>query len=346
MNQGLFDKNTVSAMIKAKNNLILAGDEGVLSKLPQGNWIGGTIPYFVGDDGGEFSQEKIYVTQLPSDLTNVDIKVYDEDNIDQIYLETPDNGLTFVIMPAESQIHQYFALNAPMFDGFASSPLIGWVSGVFLQELGTVSPKVFLGKESAGLENSAVVMSISLPNSIYANIGIINLFEEGGGDTMFFPEDGFVVKDVIIKKKSVNFAEYLLKNNIDIKSPLVADVHGVKINTSFQQVNETEGTVNLYAPVFRGIAYKLAKPVDNYVENFHSVLPKDLGDNVLFSCNCILNYLYSELQGKKPGNLTGPVTFGEIAYQLLNQTLVYVTLEDDIQEEEMDTQALWQMFSE
>jgi hypothetical protein len=26
--------------------------------------------------------------------------------------------------------------------------------------------------------------------------------------------------------------------------------------------------------------------------------------------------------------MTGPMTFGEIAYQLLNQTLVYLTVED------------------
>ena len=41
-----------------------------------------------------------------------------------------------------------------------------------------------------------------------------------------------------------------------------------------------------------------------------------------YSCNCILNYLYGDLEGKKTGGFTGPVTFGEIAYILLNQTLV------------------------
>lgn len=45
-----------------------------------------------------------------------------------------------------------------------------------------------------------------------------------------------------------------------------------------------------------------------------------------FACNCILNYLYSELEGKKVPTMLGPMTFGEIAYQLLNQTLVYLTI--------------------
>ena len=53
-------------------------------------------------------------------------------------------------------------------------------------------------------------------------------------------------------------------------------------------------------------------------------------DGVVFSCNCILNYLYSELEGKKTGSFVGPITFGEVAYQLLNQTLVYLKIEDAV----------------
>jgi len=46
----------------------------------------------------------------------------------------------------------------------------------------------------------------------------------------------------------------------------------------------------------------------------------------VFSCNCILNYLYADLAGDKALSITGPATFGEIAYVLLNQTLVYLEL--------------------
>jgi hypothetical protein len=74
--------------------------------------------------------------------------------------------------------------------------------------------------------------------------------------------------------------------------------------------------------------YKHAKPVTNYVEEFTSQMPKGSTDNILFSCNCILNYLYSELEGKKTSDVTGPMTFGEVAYQLLNQTLVYLSVYD------------------
>jgi hypothetical protein len=40
-----------------------------------------------------------------------------------------------------------------------------------------------------------------------------------------------------------------------------------------------------------------------------------------------LNFLYGELEGKKTGTITGPMTFGEIAYQLLNQTMIFLEIE-------------------
>ncbi|MCB0414559.1 MAG: hypothetical protein KDD50_09505, partial [Bdellovibrionales bacterium] len=83
--------------------------------------------------------------------------------------------------------------------------------------------------------------------------------------------------------------------------------------------------VNFYAPVFPNVEYKLAKPIENYASQFEKSIPQEAGD-LTFSCNCILNFLYGELEGKQI-NVNGPMTFGEIAYQLLNQTMVYVTLD-------------------
>jgi len=48
---------------------------------------------------------------------------------------------------------------------------------------------------------------------------------------------------------------------------------------------------------------------------------------VAFSCNCILNFLYGELAGRSISPLHGPVTFGEIAHQLLNQTMVVLRVQ-------------------
>ncbi|MFN7050994.1 MAG: DUF6976 family protein, partial [Gemmobacter sp.] len=74
-----------------------------------------------------------------------------------------------------------------------------------------------------------------------------------------------------------------------------------------------------YAPVFADVEYRLARRREGGVE------PADAQQSA-FSCNCILNYLYGGLEGKTTGGYTGPVTFGEVAYVLLNQTLVKLDL--------------------
>ncbi|MGO9017966.1 MAG: DUF6976 family protein [Syntrophobacteraceae bacterium] len=70
----------------------------------------------------------------------------------------------------------------------------------------------------------------------------------------------------------------------------------------------------------------------NYVEGFNSTtfeefLPAKSIRRTYYACNCILNFLYGELEGKKTGNITGPMTFGEIAYQLLNQPMVFLEID-------------------
>jgi hypothetical protein len=93
-------------------------------------------------------------------------------------------------------------------------------------------------------------------------------------------------------------------------------------------VDETEKKVDFYAPVYKDIEYKIASPVNDYVKEFEKAI-NELGEKpTIFSCNCILNYLYGNLEGKKILNFCGPITFGEIAYQLLNQTLVYLEINE------------------
>ncbi len=320
--------NDVSAMIQAGKKLLLAGSETALQQLPRGTWIAGTIPYFIGDAGGAEDREHIFATELPEYVTGAEIKVYDENSIQKVYEDAPSNGFSVIIIPATSPTHLTFALNAPQFSSFAMSPLIGWISGVLLSDLGTITPKVFDGRSTLAIENGAVVCHIKLPPNKTTEVGIVNIFEQGDGDDITFPQDSFSITDSIINGKSVNFAKYLKENKIDTKLPLVADFFGSMINTSFQAVDEAAGQVNLYAPVFSGITYKIAKPVGDYVTAFKTRIPEGSGEQLFFSCNCILNYLYAELEGKKTAHYTGPITFGEIAYQLLNQTLAYINIED------------------
>lgn len=327
MNNKLHDKQSVIDMINEGQNLILAGHENILKELPKGSWIAGTIPYFMDIEGGCSTADKIFVTQLPDCVVSSNINAYSADTVKNVYTDGPSNGFGIIIVPATSATHAAFALDSHTYSGFAMHPLIGWISGVFLEDLGKITPKVFDGTTGTVMEDGAVVMNIELPANKIADIDIINVFQQGDGDTITFPTDGFSAKDVYINGEKTNFVDYLTTNEIDLKLPLVADMYGAMINTSFQSLNEEEKQADLYAPVFKGVPYKIAKPTENYEKDFTSRIPTD-ANNVFFSCNCILNYLYAELEGKQTGKFTGPITFGEIAYQLLNQTLAYITIED------------------
>jgi hypothetical protein len=326
MKRVMHDVDTVKGLIRNGRRLLLAGDERLLAALPSGNWIGGTIPYFMTEQGGACSKDQICVTELPAEVTNVAVQEYDERSISGVYTDIGDNGVSFILIPALSRTHLEFALKAPTFPGFASQPLVGWITGVDLADFGKVPARVFNGMTGKSLAEGAIVMHLRLAASRSAEVDIVNLFTQGSGDSIRFTEDGFAAKDAIINGVSQPFARYIEEKKLDTRLPLVADFAGAMINTSFQGVDSHTGTVSFYAPVFAGMEYRLGTTEGDYVSSFAARIAREQNSDLLFSCNCILNYLYAGLEGKRTGNVMGPVTFGEIAYQLLNQTMVYVKL--------------------
>ena len=325
MNSKMYTVAELGKLIESGKSYLIAGDEEQLKQLPKGNWVAGTIPYFMADAGGLVSKEQIFATEIPAFVTKTTIKVYDEKNIENVYEEAPDNGFSLIIIPAMSPMHSTFALNAPNYKSFASRPLVGWISGVHLSDLGKITPKVINGSTGELAENKAVVMQLELSSEYVCDVGIVNIFNQGSGDTLEFLENGFSAKEALVNGKRTNFADYMKEKNINVKLPLVANYHGAMINASFQSVDEAKKEVTFYAPVFQGVQYKQAGPIKDYVAEFVSNMPSE-GTEILFSCNCILNFLFSELEGKKTAGITGPITFGEVAYQLLNQTLVYLNI--------------------
>jgi hypothetical protein len=327
ISKGLVTRDQLIEKINRGEYLMIAADEAVLRDLPSGNWIGGTIPYFMSEEGGIADKNRIFVHSIegisPSKAPR--ISIYDINSISRIAQETPEHGFTFVILPALSEIHLSYAKNAPDYPNMYFSPIIGWIAGIHLGDLGKLTPKVGFGPANGMLaENQVVAMHVPLPDHQLANINTVNLFSQGDGPAFTFSETGFHIETCNIDGQATNLAEYIKNNQIDTRLPLVANYCGVMINVSIQQVNEK--SVDLYAPVFADVTYRFAKPVDNYIQSFNQNLPKADVDKITFSCNCILNYLYAELEGKKTGTITGPMTFGEVAYQLMNQTLVYLTL--------------------
>ncbi|MBI5470845.1 MAG: hypothetical protein HY961_00725 [Ignavibacteriae bacterium] len=317
----------VAQRITQGERLILAADEELLARLPHGSWIGGSIPYFMADDGGTCTKDMIFVDEVPSVATRVSIRSYDEQALPAIAADEFDDGYTMLIIPAFSGVHTSFAKNSPQYKDIFLRPLVGWISGLHLADLGRVTPKVFNGQTGQRSDAHAVAMHIELPPSKVANLDIVNLFTQSAGDVITFDTTGFSASDCFVNGEKTSFAAYLNEKKVNTQLPLVADYCGAMINTSFQSVDAEKNVVAFYAPVFKGIEYKIAAPVSDYVQEFKSKVDT-LHVAPVFTCNCILNYLYSELEGKKTSHITGPITFGEIAYQLLNQTMVYLTVED------------------
>jgi hypothetical protein len=328
MTQCLMSVDEAAHKISGGRPLLVAGDEQLLRQRPAGNWIGGTIPYFMAIDGGLFTQASVFVTELPDVVTETSIGVYDEESLQNVYRDLPNNGFGIIIVPAFSGVHLSFALNAPNYSEFATKPLIGWVAGVALSDVATETAKVFDGRTGTAHERHALVMRAALPAAKGADIGIVNIFRQGDGDTLVFPETTFGASDVVVNGERRNFAEYLKEREWDIRLPLVADYSGAMINVSIQRIEETENKVYFYAPVFRGAKYRQAQPVHNYTEVFTAQVSRGVSGTPALACNCVLNYLYSELEGKQTGPCVGPYTFGEVAYQLLNQTMAYLTVVD------------------
>jgi hypothetical protein len=316
-----------SDLINSGKYLNVAGDEGALKQLPKGNWIGGTIPYFMADQGGTISRDQVFVNEIEVFDQAPTIRFYDEESLPQLCRNAPEHGYTILVVPAFGPCHRAFAENAPNYEEMYMKPLIGWVAGVHLDDLGKTTPKVVLGTTGEFSDQHVVAIDVPLPSEKFAHIDIVNLFKPGGGPAITFDGTGFSAGHCTIDGTPANLADYLILNDIDTRLPLVADYCGAMINVSIKSVDAAGQRVDFYAPVFPGVQYRIAAPVRDYVNGFQAALPK-LDGGITFSCNCILNFLYSGLEGKRTASITGPITFGEIGYQLLNQTLVYLTINE------------------
>ncbi len=322
--EGLMTPDQAAELIKAGRTLSIAGDRNLLLQLPKGNWIGGTTPYFVASQGGLCSRDCVYVQCLHG--SEASIRNYDGDHLPHVLEDAPEQGYSIIILPAGSRVLEDYARYAPTYFDMFIKPIAGWVSGVHVDELGQVSAAVVDGCTGDLFTDRAVVLHVQLPEHEAVTVHTINLFEAGDGPELEFAATGFSAEDCLVDGQPGNLADTLRMSGIDSRWPLVADYCGALVNVSIQEVDQQARAVRFYAPVFEGVRYRFAKPVANYPEAFLAAMPGDPGE-VLFSCNCILNYLHSNLEGQRTAQLTGPITFGEVAYQLLNQTAVYLTLE-------------------
>ncbi|MBR5376039.1 MAG: hypothetical protein IK139_02055 [Lachnospiraceae bacterium] len=309
------------ALINEGKILHIAADDSLLQKLPKGSWIGGTTPYFISDEGGLVTKDRLFVNVIDF-AEEIKITTYGKYNVFQIVEECYDPGLTMIIIPYGSDVAVKYAKEAPDVEELILHPTVGWISGFDLEEGEDGVAKVYDGLTGQAFTDKAVVMHIKLPEGKSAMINMVNIFSDDKTDPVIrFSENDLSVKKCTVNGQEVEFAEYIKKKGIDIRMPLVADYNGSYINTSVKDVQG--GTVSFFAPVFRNIDYRFAVDVGDYAEKFKTTIDAAGAKEPVFSCNCILNFLHGNLGGKKIPPYSGPVTFGEVAYQLLNQTLVY-----------------------
>jgi hypothetical protein len=307
-----------AALIRSGRKMLVAGSHAALAALPVGDWIGGSTPYFITPEGGVRDHDRVFCTVL-EDAPEVRIDVLAEDELGRLCDRRFAQGFTYALVPAFSPVHQRFAIEVPDLPALYAQPLVGWVAGVDLADIGRVSPCVVDGRTGQAHTNATVVMYVSLAGDRFAEADIINLFTAGAGDDIAFDTTGFSAIDCRVNGVKTNFAAYLRRTGVDTVRPLVSNYAGAMVNVSFRAVGPDQ--VDFYAPVVAGRLYRLAAPVGDYAAAYGACCQAEIGAAML-SFNCILNYLYAGLEGHRTGDFVGPVTFGEIAYILLNQTLV------------------------
>jgi len=326
----LISFEAASKLIESGRLLHIAGTEALLRKLPKGKWIGGSTEYFMAKEGGKVSGDLLFVTDF-SITDSVDsiygkckIQSYDEKDICKVSSDAYENGFTILIIPFDSAVHKEYAQNAASYENMFMRHIAGWISGLNLDKQGQ-TPVAVNGFRGEVFSDKAVALHLETKEDKTVSVNIINIFEQDTDSPIIeFKEEGFHVSKCRINGKELVFADYITKNNIDTKLPIVGEYSGSGVNISFKSIEN--GVVNFYAPVFQGIKYRIAKPVSDYVALFNQHISEHTDESSTFSCNCILNFLYGNLENNKIEAFAGPITFGEIAYQLVNQTLVYVTV--------------------
>jgi hypothetical protein len=321
----------LTAMIRAGRIMLLAGAEILLTQLPAGHWIGGTATDFLAETGGATDRDRIFYSDLTDHAQAVDIQLLKTRQLPGLARHYPRNGFSILILPGLSEILLRFTRDGMDYPGLFNNPLIGWISATDPAETEPARAKIFAGNGQPHTECGAL-MHVSLPLGQAAQIDMINLFTTGKGTAITFPEEGLSATSCLIDGTRQNLAAYIAAHRIDTNLPLIADSNGAAINVSIRVVDAQEQRVDFFSPVFKSLSYRFATPLTDFPAAFDRAIATITPGDIAFCCTCVLNYRQARLEGRRAGQFTGPVTFGEIAYIALSQTfacLSIIHLDDD-----------------
>jgi hypothetical protein len=317
----------IAGLILAGRILVLAGAEADLSRLPRGRWIGGTAASFITAAGGQEADGRIFYSDLTGIARNVRLHHFNLSEMRRIGRLHPLNGFTIAIIPGFSELLTGVCAEILNYDGLYNAPLFGWISAVDPSQLGRMRPKSFFAGAPAGSTEHAAVMSVSLPHDLFVQLQIANLFGPGTGPEIRFAKPGYLAEgDCLIGGKPDNLARYIEAENIDRRLPLVSDHEGALINISIISSDAQTGRATFLAPVNPALTYRFAADILDYRCEFSSAMNELHKGSAALSCVCVQNYEHAGLRQSTGLPFQGPVTFGQIAYGVVNQTLACLTI--------------------
>ena len=316
----LLTLQATSELIAQNKLLHISASQELLKKLPQGNWIGGSSEFRAMQSEVEDTKEKLCVFEL--DFGSYNIKNYNQENVADFTADTYDNGFSIVIIPAETDILQEYAKKCMNFKDLFLKNVVGWIAGSNTSE----PPIAVNGQTGEVFANEAVILNVSLPAEKLAIVNVVNIFSANENSPQIeFTDEGFSAKTFLVDGKEAVIVDYAKENNIDLQLPLVAAYYGAEVNASVVNIDDNK-VITFGAPLFPGIIYRFAKPQGEYSEVFRNRIQSIKNKECLFSCNCISNMMHGDLLKYDLGGFYGPYVYGEIAYQLVNQTLVYLQI--------------------
>jgi len=224
-------------------------------------------------------------------------------------------------------VHAEFAVSSPRFKNQFTNSLIGCVSGDTPETTKPGIPTTYLGNK--GYTAKGAVLHIELPEDKVGRIEIISVLDsDPKSDELTFNEDGFNNTIFNVNGTKRDLYEYFESINHKYSLPIMADYSGAKINIGF--IKDEENKKALFcAPAYKNTEYKVVtNQTNNYENEFFKAFEKDKDSEVSYSASCIYNYFNFDLEGKTLANTCANFTWGEIAYQLLNITHVYLVIED------------------
>lgn len=315
------DAEEAAELIEAGHVLVLAGAERDLARLPAGRWIGGTVSCFLTPDGVIKTAGKLIYADLTPVAVKTELRQLNARQLRGLSAHYPDNGFAVMILPGQSSLLQAIATEMPDWRGLYNAPLAGWVSAVSLSQLGQTQPKVFCGNGTAR-HDIAAIMYVSLPEDVFAELNIVTPFSTASNTSVHFLAGGYSIPDLcLINGQRGNLARLIANGDINAALPLTADRDGALLNNSIITSDPEAGTVTFLNPIDPSLTYRFAEPPQAFVDAFAKASAGiDLPGAALAPvCVASLRHLDDAIRPMLPA--IAPVTFGQIGYTVLTQTI-------------------------